>query len=348
MVRSRYDETWHRLLEWTKGQAPSERLAAQILLHEGFAGLDPSHPLGGKDGGKNAITSKEGVRFVMAVSFPRGKQPFRSTKTKFKGDLLGVARNDAKGIAFVTNQELTLIQRAELKTRAAPTVVELFHLERITAILDTPSMAGVRQQYLDIEAESLPTIHLGGQGGSAPGAGGGGGGAFGPDARGGGRGPGGEINIHGTPGDAPGAGGGGAGAVGEGAIGGEGGGGGEYCSVLLGPSEIGPESGFHHMEIQVGKGGSGPGEDSIVNICAVDGRVLRSIVAKGGKPGAPAYVPPPSRVPTEDDVKAGLKVTGILAAQYIRLQQSGLWTMDGCCWIGRRSQPPHFGFRYPC
>jgi hypothetical protein len=108
MVRSRYDETWHRLREWTKGQAPSERLAAQILLHEGFSGLDPSHPLGGKDGGKDATTSKEGVWFVMAVFFPRGAQPFGSTKTKFEGDRLGVARNDAKDIAFVTNQELTL------------------------------------------------------------------------------------------------------------------------------------------------------------------------------------------------------------------------------------------------
>jgi len=31
----RWDETWHRLLEWTNGQAQSERLAAQILISEG-------------------------------------------------------------------------------------------------------------------------------------------------------------------------------------------------------------------------------------------------------------------------------------------------------------------------
>ena len=70
MVRNRYDETWHRLREWTKGQTPSERLAAQILLHEGFSDFDPSHPLGGKDGGKDAIATKEGMRFAMAVYFP--------------------------------------------------------------------------------------------------------------------------------------------------------------------------------------------------------------------------------------------------------------------------------------
>lgn len=41
-------ETYHRLLEWDKGQAASERLAALILSSEGFDGIDPSHPLGGK------------------------------------------------------------------------------------------------------------------------------------------------------------------------------------------------------------------------------------------------------------------------------------------------------------
>jgi hypothetical protein len=53
MTQYRYDETWHRLREWTKGPSVSERLAAQILLHEGFVDLDPSHPLGGRDGGKD-------------------------------------------------------------------------------------------------------------------------------------------------------------------------------------------------------------------------------------------------------------------------------------------------------
>ena len=49
-MRNRYDETWHRLRESTKGQPPSERLAAQILINEGFTDVDQSHPLGGRDG----------------------------------------------------------------------------------------------------------------------------------------------------------------------------------------------------------------------------------------------------------------------------------------------------------
>lgn len=97
---------------------------------------------------------------------------------------------------------------------------------------------------------------------------------------------------------------------------------------MLGPDEIGPDTGFHHIEFQVGKGGvGGLGEDTVVNLCDKDGHVLQSIVAKGGKVGAPPYVPPPSRLPTDEDIRAGLKVTGILAAEVIRGHRDGLWTV---------------------
>src|ERR1700688_670437 len=51
----RIDETWHRLREWTAGSAVSERLAAQILLAERFTGVDPAHPLGAPDGGRDGL-----------------------------------------------------------------------------------------------------------------------------------------------------------------------------------------------------------------------------------------------------------------------------------------------------
>ena len=70
----RPDETWHRLREWTYGQAQSERLAAQLLLSEGFTDLDPSHPLGGPDGKKDAICRKDCEKWIMAVYFARGQQ----------------------------------------------------------------------------------------------------------------------------------------------------------------------------------------------------------------------------------------------------------------------------------
>lgn len=150
-MSNRYDETWHRLLTWTSGQTPSERLAAQILLSEGYVNLDPSHPLGGKDGGQDATCKMGGKDFVMAIYFPREQQTFASIKEKFLADFVGVGKNSAQGFAFVTNQELRLAERKELKDACAPVSVDLFHLERVTAILDRPEMAQIRKQFLQID-----------------------------------------------------------------------------------------------------------------------------------------------------------------------------------------------------
>jgi hypothetical protein len=154
------------LREWTNGQAPSERLAAQILLFDGYEGLDPSHPLGGPDGGKDILCTKDGLHCLAAVYFPKGHQNFRETKKKFRGDL-GKAEMQQPPIdrfIFVTNQELRLAEREELAKLARDIDVELYHLERITAILDSPGMPAVRSQFLGIEGDSGDG--RGGQGGS--------------------------------------------------------------------------------------------------------------------------------------------------------------------------------------
>jgi hypothetical protein len=342
MTRNRYDETWHRLRDWTKGQTPSERLAAQVLLRDGYSNLDPSHPLGGPDGGRDAIANRGNERFAMAVYFPRGPQPFNTTKAKFQSDLASASKHEIQGLAFVTNQEITLGQREELRGLSTLLAIDFFHLERITTLLDEPDMAAIRAQFLDIEEDGA-TISLGGQGGSSPGAGGGGGGAIGSGATGGKGGPGGDwIDLSGNPGTAPGAGGGGVGAIGEGAIAGEGGGGGEHVSVTLGPDDL---RNVHHFDIQVGKGGNGPGEDTIVNLVDDAGNVVRQIRAKGGAQGAPAFVPRPSRPPNAADLDSGLEVTSILAAEYIR-SRDGLWTIvdGGWEWLQAGTLP----FRLPC
>lgn len=150
-MTNRWDETWHRLREWTNGQAPSERLAAQILLHEGYKDLDPSHPLGGKDGIKDATCQKDGKQWLMAVYFPRGQQNFDDIKKKFLNDLKGIKINKADALAFVTNQELRLAERRDLHEVDKEIPVELFHLERITAILDKPEMYDTRKQFLGID-----------------------------------------------------------------------------------------------------------------------------------------------------------------------------------------------------
>src|SRR6478609_4585455 len=103
----RWDETYHRLLEWTSGQGPSERLAAQVLLSEGYASLDPSHPLGGRGIMKKTICKKDGRTALMAVYFPRGQQQFAAIKTKLLADLAAAATHGASEFVFVTNQAIT-------------------------------------------------------------------------------------------------------------------------------------------------------------------------------------------------------------------------------------------------
>lgn len=144
-------ETYHRLLEWDKGQAASERLAALILSSEGFDGIDPSHPLGGKDGGKDIVCYFNHTRWIGAVYFPRGQQTFSVIKNKFISDLAGVQKNGAIGIAFITNQEITLSQRKELELYDDSVDVRIYHLERISDILNNPKMYGIRLDFLDIE-----------------------------------------------------------------------------------------------------------------------------------------------------------------------------------------------------
>ncbi len=150
-LNNRWDETWHRLREWTAGQTPSERLAAQVVLSQEYQNFDPSHPLGGKDGGKDALCTKDGIKWAMAVYFPRGQKTFPRIREKFIKDVAGVIANKAEGIIFVTNQEIKGSQRKILETLAGSLRLDLFHLDRVTTILDTPGMAEVRRQYLSID-----------------------------------------------------------------------------------------------------------------------------------------------------------------------------------------------------
>ncbi|WP_433755827.1 hypothetical protein [Nocardia sp. CA-135398] len=145
-MSKRPDETWYRLREWTHGQAPSERLAAQVLLAEGYKNLDPSRPLGGPDGRRDAIADRDRKKWIMAVYFPRGQQSVGAIKKKFLADLAGIDSNGADGIAFVTNQELTINERDRL-VGMTDKAVELYHLERCVAVLDQPRMGPVRRQF---------------------------------------------------------------------------------------------------------------------------------------------------------------------------------------------------------
>lgn len=152
MARRRQgSETWHRLLEWDRSQAAAERLAGHVLRQEGFEAINPSHPLGGPDGLKDVVCHRAGLKWVAAAYFPRREQRFAAVTRKFVSDLEGVTRNDADGFLFLTNQELGLKNRAALSQLLPGRDVEIYHLERIASLLDSPSLYGVRLDFLDIE-----------------------------------------------------------------------------------------------------------------------------------------------------------------------------------------------------
>jgi hypothetical protein len=323
MSRSRWDETWHRLREWTNGQGPSERLAAQVLAAEGYSSIDPSHPLGGRDGGKDAVCWKDGKKWVMAVYFPRGQKSFAEIKRKFEDDLKGVRANGAHGIAFVTNQEISRGERDALSALTGPEEVDIFHLDRLTGVLDRPEMVGVRAQFLGIDNGEATVMKLGGDGGNAPSAGGGGGAAIGEGARGGDGGRGGNYRFVGRPAIAPGAGGGGIGAVGKNARGSEGGEGGERVVGVFGPGDL-PQG--VPIKIKVGRGGrSGLGEDG------EDTTFGDFVRAKGGRAGRSAMSHPSARAASAEDIEKGLRISSIFLAEVVHFK-NGLVDLLSAGW----------------
>ena len=152
----RTDETWHRLREWTGAQPPSERLAALVLKDSGYQEIDPSHPLGGPDGGRDGLCTFNGIKTIYAVYFPRGEKSFPTIRDKFQDDLASASKHSVARLAFVTNQEVTLREREILKELGGDIEIDIFHLERVALILDTPKMHPVRAQFLNIQTGPLP------------------------------------------------------------------------------------------------------------------------------------------------------------------------------------------------
>lgn len=60
-------------------------------------------------------------------------------------------QNKAKGIVFVTNQELRLSERKELTEIDDDIDVQIYHLERLATLLNSPANYGIRMEFLEIE-----------------------------------------------------------------------------------------------------------------------------------------------------------------------------------------------------
>ncbi len=143
-------DTWLRILHWDKGQTESERFAADLLGLDGFHSIVPSHPLGGPDGMKDIVLKKEGLRWIAAAYFPNREVRFAEVQKKFAADFAGVSTNGADGFVFVTNQPLSLTERAKLEDHAGNTTIEIYDLERLRVMLDSLRGVPFRQRYLGI------------------------------------------------------------------------------------------------------------------------------------------------------------------------------------------------------
>lgn len=156
----RTDETQKRLLEWGYAQPPSERLAAQVLAAEGYEDIDPSHPLGGPDGGRDGHCTRNGRDGVWAVYFPRGQQTYKDIEDKLADDIEAARKHNPAFLVFVCNQELRLSERTKLRALGGDIDIEVFHNERVAGVLDRPQMAQVRQQFLSIPAIAVAPLDV--------------------------------------------------------------------------------------------------------------------------------------------------------------------------------------------
>lgn len=146
-------DTEIKLKLWRGDQIGAERLAATLLHLDGFSSVDPQCPLGGPDGFKDVLCEKNGWKYVAAAYFPTSDQKFKKTQDKFLHDFDGVSKNSAHGLVFITNQALTPGERKTLEDLATAKGHKslIYHLERIRALLDSPSGYGARLEYLDID-----------------------------------------------------------------------------------------------------------------------------------------------------------------------------------------------------
>ena len=125
-------------------------MVAALLHLEGYEDVDPQHPLGGPDGLKDVLCRKEGALWIGAAYFPATPASFTTIRSKFEHDAVGVSRNAACGFAFFVNQHLTIGERQSLLSISPAKQNEIYHIERISGLLNAPKGCGIRLEYLRI------------------------------------------------------------------------------------------------------------------------------------------------------------------------------------------------------
>jgi hypothetical protein len=142
-------------------QVMRERMCLALLPLLGpYTCEQPRRPKGGPDGGRDIETAYQGTIPVWgAVGFRNGGGADDSARhdaeEKFKSDLdRALAENPSlAGFVFFTNVDLTPTRIESLKTHAHGKnikIIDVFDMERLRHVLDSPEGLIARLQYLDI------------------------------------------------------------------------------------------------------------------------------------------------------------------------------------------------------
>ena len=151
-----------RLRTWLdSNQLARERLALAIIkTDKRFKDIQPRHPRGGPDGGRDIQAIYDSKKVFIAVGFLNSANDSdkdrRKTINKFKSDLKRAKKEckDLQNFVFITNVNLTITQKQKAmehaKNEGIIYLCDIYDRERIRIVLDSPDGFAIRYQYLGI------------------------------------------------------------------------------------------------------------------------------------------------------------------------------------------------------
>jgi hypothetical protein len=154
-------QTDERLRTWLdSNQLARERVALAIIkTDKRFKNVQPRHPRGGPDGGRDIQASYESQEVFIAVGFLNSANDSdkdrRKTIRKFKSDLKRAKEEnkDLQNFIFITNVNLTTTQKRKSMEHARGKGIylcDIYDRERLRIVLDSPDGFAIRYQYLGI------------------------------------------------------------------------------------------------------------------------------------------------------------------------------------------------------
>ncbi|MES2462344.1 MAG: hypothetical protein V4671_17295 [Armatimonadota bacterium] len=148
--------TDERLKSWLNAnQVGRERMCLSVLaIDKRFSNVQPRHPEGGPDGGRDIVAVFEGEQTAFNTANDSREQK-REINKKFQHDLVSAlqAKQKPQVFIFLTNVGLTVGEKDNLVEQGKAkglTYCEIFDRERIRIALDSADGFSIRFQYLNI------------------------------------------------------------------------------------------------------------------------------------------------------------------------------------------------------